>query len=81
MTILSAPPAAQMFVELGVQLAPFAWVGVVVAVGACVAIVAATLNELRAGRRGSTYSLTPGRVDVRRVAAERSAGERFHEAA
>jgi hypothetical protein len=59
---------ANMFLDTGVQLAPIVWLGVVVALGGCVAIVVATLHELFAERRKGPYSLTFGRAGVRRFA-------------
>jgi hypothetical protein len=70
MTPLIAPPVQDLFLDLGGQLTAIVWVGAIVAVGGCVAILAATLHEFFTERRRSAYSLTFGPAGVRRSVVE-----------
>ena len=80
MSSFTALSVMQASLAFGDQLAPIVWAGVAFAIGACVVIVAAAVNELRTARRESAFSLTPDRADARRVPVRHSLVE-LHEAA
>jgi hypothetical protein len=81
MTTFSAASVAHVLLDVGVLLAPLAWLAVAVAVGACFAIVAWAVHELGSGRSESPYSLSLGRVDVRGIVVRPLVTEPFDKAA